>query len=130
MLLFRHCPEFTSRIGLLKTQRFQPRPGAASALAVCARWGSSSGSDGGGGRDSGQYLRGRTPSWSHLFAGLLAGTGAVLAYSLHQNKAERAATTVQPVGDAHKFPIYSQKEVKKHRGLAEGVWGDLQGRRL
>ncbi|XP_035242614.1 sulfite oxidase, mitochondrial [Anguilla anguilla] len=126
MLLFRHCPGLT-RVGLLKPQRFQPRPGAASALAPWARWGSGGGGDGGGGRDSGQYFHGRAPGWGHLFAGLLAGTGAVLAYGLHQNRVERAATTAQPVGEAPKFPIFTQEEVAKHRTLADGVWVTYKG---
>ncbi|KAG5836307.1 hypothetical protein ANANG_G00253190 [Anguilla anguilla] len=126
MLLFRHCPGLT-RVGLLKPQRFQPRPGAASALAPWARWGSGGGGDGGGGRDSGQYFHGRAPGWGHLFAGLLAGTGAVLAYGLHQNRVERAATTAQPVGETPKFPIFTQEEVAKHRTLADGVWVTYKG---
>lgn len=53
----------------------------APALASCAfRLWSSSSSSGEGQRS---YLR---ASWKHALAGLVAGTGAVLAYSLHHHK--------------------------------------------
>lgn len=52
----------------------------APALASCAfrLWSSSSGGEG-----QRSYLR---ASWKHALAGLVAGTGAVLAYSLHHHK--------------------------------------------
>ncbi|KAJ8259592.1 hypothetical protein GJAV_G00171200 [Gymnothorax javanicus] len=121
MLLFRHCPGL-ARMRLLKTQRLQPRRGTVPPLVACSHWGSSSGNDGGGGRDSGQYFQGRAASWGHLFAGLLAGTGAVFAYRVHRNQVERAAATIEPA-----FPIYTQEEVTKHRTLADGIWVTYKG---
>lgn len=55
----------------------------APALASYAfrLWSSSSGSSGGEGQTS--YLG---ASWKHALVGLVAGTGAVLAYSLHHHK--------------------------------------------
>ncbi|KAJ8412130.1 hypothetical protein AAFF_G00143970 [Aldrovandia affinis] len=126
MLLLRHCPRLTW-VGLLKTQsvlcRLQLRPGAASLLPACARWGSG----GGGTRDSGPHIHAQAPGWGHLLAGLLAGTGAVLAYGLHRNQVEQAATTVQPVGATPAFPVYTQEEVSKHRTLADGMWVTYKG---
>lgn len=57
--------------------------------AVCAArlWSSSSsGGRGDGGDDQRTYQNSHGSSWIHGLAGLLAGTGAVLAYGLHQHK--------------------------------------------
>ncbi|CDQ56619.1 unnamed protein product [Oncorhynchus mykiss] len=127
MLLLRHCRGLT-RVGLLKTQRVQLLQGAALPVAVCAgslcaRWGSSH-----GGHKSGQYQRSHGPNWRHALAGLLAGTGAVLAYGLHHSQTEQAATTiVQPIAPASSLPIYTQDEVTKHRSVEEGVWVTYKG---
>lgn len=55
--------------------------GAPALASYAFRLWSSSGSSGGEGQRS--YLG---ASWKHALAGLVAGTGAVLAYSLHHHK--------------------------------------------
>ncbi|KAG9328993.1 hypothetical protein JZ751_008513, partial [Albula glossodonta] len=104
------------------------RPGTASPAPVlaCTRWGSSGSGNSGGGWGSGQHPRSYAPQWSHMLAGLLAGTGAVLAYGLHQNQAEQAATTIPPASKTP-FPIFSQEEVYKHRTPADGIWVTYKG---
>lgn len=65
---------------VLETQFFFRLP-VAPAVASCAvRLRSSSA------EDQGSYQRAHRPGWRHAVAGLLAGTGAVLAYGLHQHK--------------------------------------------
>lgn len=76
--------------GLCVSYRVQLLQGAALPVAVCAgslcaRWGSSH-----GGHKSGQYQRSHGPNWRHALAGLLAGTGAVLAYGLHHSQVRGA----------------------------------------
>ncbi|XP_040888897.1 sulfite oxidase, mitochondrial [Toxotes jaculatrix] len=120
MLLLRCCHSLT-RLGPLHTHRHQVAP----ALASCAvrLWSSSSGSD-----DQRSYQRAHAPSWRHGLAGLLVGTGAVLAYSLHQHKAEREdAIKVQTIEETSSLPIFSQEEVSKHRSLEDGVWVTYKG---
>ncbi|XP_062323056.1 sulfite oxidase, mitochondrial [Osmerus eperlanus] len=129
MLLFRQCHSLT-RVGLRKTQRLQRPLEAVPPVLACAgslssRWGSSH-----GGQESGeQSQRAHGPNWRHALAGLLAGTGAVLAYGLNHNQAERAATstTMQPINQDSSQPIYSQDEVTKHRSLEDGVWVTYKG---
>ncbi|XP_019911222.2 sulfite oxidase, mitochondrial [Esox lucius] len=125
MLLLRHCQGVT-RVGLLKTQRLLNSVATPSVTgcvgSLCARWGSSH-----GGQESGSYKRSHVPNWRHALAGLLAGTGAVLAYGLH-SQAERAATTmVQPIDPPTSMPIFTQDDVTKHRSIEEGVWVTYKG---
>lgn len=129
MLLLRQC-QGLSRAGLFKTQRLQlPQcavsPVLASTSNLYSRWGSSHGGQGAGQQDQ----RAHSPNWRHALAGLLAGTGAVLAYGLHHSQAERAATStaVQLVGQGSSQPIYTQDEVTKHRSLKDGVWVTYKG---
>ncbi|KAI4827804.1 hypothetical protein KUCAC02_031173 [Chaenocephalus aceratus] len=118
MLLLRRCHNLT-RFGLLNTQRHQVTP----AVVSCAvrLWSSSS-------EDGGSYQSAHGPSWRHGLAGLLAGTGAVLAYGLHHHKAEQQdSSTVQTIEKTSAFPIISQKEVTTHRSLEHGIWVTFKG---
>ncbi|XP_076124210.1 sulfite oxidase, mitochondrial [Alosa pseudoharengus] len=122
----RHC-QGLARVSLIGTQRTYLVKGAAPAVTTCVgplsvRW-QSHGNHGG---QSGQAHTGLSPRWRHLIAGLVAGTGAVLAYGLYNNQAERAATSIEPVTPSS-FPIYSQDEVTKHKTLDEGVWVTYKG---
>ncbi|KAK9529174.1 hypothetical protein VZT92_013287 [Zoarces viviparus] len=120
MLLLRRCRSLT-RFGPLSTQRLQVAP----AVASCAGrlWSSSSSSE-----DQRSYQRAHGPSWRHGLAGLLAGTGAVLAYGLHHHKAEQEDTVrVQAIEKTSAFPIFSQEEVTSHRSLEDGVWVTYKG---
>ncbi|XP_071349857.1 sulfite oxidase, mitochondrial [Trachinotus anak] len=120
MLLLRRCHSLT-RFGPLNTQRHQVAP----AVASCAvrLWSSSSSGD-----DQRSYQHTHSPSWRYGLAGLLAGTGAVLAYGLHQHKAEQADTDrVQTIEKTSSLPIFSQEEVTKHRSLQDGVWVTYKG---
>lgn len=71
--------------------------------------------------------------WSHAVAGLLAGTGAVLAYAINQHKAEKAdaitGTSVDTPASSpsSSLPIFSQDEVSRHRSLGDGVWVTYKG---
>ncbi|KAK1902234.1 Sulfite oxidase mitochondrial [Dissostichus eleginoides] len=118
MLLLRRCHSLT-RFGPLNTQRHQVTP----AVVSCAvrLWSSSS-------EDGGSYQRAHGPRWRHGLAGLLAGTGAVLAYGLHHHKAEQQdSSTVQTIEKTSAFPIISQEEVATHRSLEHGVWVTYKG---
>ncbi|KAL0978266.1 hypothetical protein UPYG_G00168180 [Umbra pygmaea] len=116
MLLLRQCKGLT-RVGLLKTQRVQVLE------SLCTRWGSSH-----GGQESGQYQRRNAPYSKLALAGLLAGTGVVLAYELHHSQAERAAsTTLQPIAPSPSMPTYTQEEVTKHCSIEKGVWVTYKG---
>uniref|UniRef100_A0A4W6F3D2 sulfite oxidase n=1 Tax=Lates calcarifer TaxID=8187 RepID=A0A4W6F3D2_LATCA len=118
MLLLRRCHSLTG-FGPLNTQRHQVAP-AVRSYAV--RLWSSSSSD-----DQRSYQGTHGPSWRHGLAGLLAGTGAVLAYGFHQHKAERAESRVQTIEKTSSLPVYSQEEVTKHRSLEDGVWVTYKG---
>ncbi|XP_029288391.1 sulfite oxidase, mitochondrial [Cottoperca gobio] len=118
MLLLRRCHSLT-RFGPLKTQRHQVAP----AVVSCAvrLWSSSS-------EDRRSYQRVHGPSWRHGLAGLLAGTGAVLAYGLHHHKAEQQDTVrAKTIEKTSAFPIFSQEEVTSHRSLEDGVWVTYKG---
>ncbi|XP_037535554.1 sulfite oxidase, mitochondrial [Nematolebias whitei] len=109
MLLLKCCHSLT-RCGLVSTQRHKVAPAVVScALRLCS---SSSTEDLG--------LSQRT-NWKHILAGLLAGTGAVLACGLHHHKAEQADVRVSTC------PVFSHDEVTKHRTLEDGVWVTYKG---
>lgn len=98
----------------------------APAVASCAvrLWSSSSSED----QRSNQRAHGT--SWRHGLAGLLAGTGAVLAYGLHHHKSQAKqedAISVRKIEKTSAFPIFSQKEVTSHRSLEDGVWVTYKG---
>lgn len=119
MLLLRRCPSLT-RLCSINSHRHPVTP----ALAPCAvRFFSSD--------REGQFRWSRR--WSHAVAGLLAGTGAVLAYALNQHKAEKAdAITGQSAGTlpsspSSSSPIFSQEEVSRHRSLEDGIWVTYKG---
>ncbi|XP_029948572.1 sulfite oxidase, mitochondrial isoform X2 [Salarias fasciatus] len=115
MLLLRRCPSLT-RFAPLNSQRRQASPVAASCAArLCSSYS----------EDKRSYQHG--PRWKHVLAGVLAGTGAVLAYNLHQHKAERVDSTVQTVETSASLPFFSQEEVTKHRSLEHGVWVTYKG---
>lgn len=93
------------------------------AVASCAARLCSSSSE-----DHRSHQRVHSLSWKHGLAGLLAGTGAVLAYGLHQHhKAERADTGVQTLKKSSSLPVFSQEEVTKHRSLEDGIWVTYKG---
>lgn len=119
MLLLRRCPSLT-RLCSINSHRHPVTP----ALAPCAvRFFS--------GDREGEFRWSRR--WSHAVAGLLAGTGAVLAYALNQHKAEKAdAITGQSVGTlpsspSSSTPVFSQEEVSRHRSLEDGIWVTYKG---
>uniref|UniRef100_A0A3P8SMW6 Sulfite oxidase n=1 Tax=Amphiprion percula TaxID=161767 RepID=A0A3P8SMW6_AMPPE len=102
--------------------RHQVTPAVASCAArLCSSSSSSS-------EDHRSHQRVHSLSWKHGLAGLLAGTGAVLAYGLHHHhKAERADTGVQTLKKSSSLPVFSQEEVTKHRSLEDGIWVTYKG---
>lgn len=119
MLLLRRCTSLT-RLCSINSHRHPVTP----ALAPCAERLFSTDREG-------PFRWSRR--WSHAVAGLLAGTGAVLAYALNQHKAEKAdAITGQSVGTpssspSSSVPIFSQEEVSRHRSLEDGIWVTYKG---
>ncbi|XP_076012857.1 sulfite oxidase, mitochondrial [Genypterus blacodes] len=120
MLLLRRCQTLT-RFGSRNTERHLRVPSAVASCAV-RLWSSR--------EEQRSQQHGRGLSWRHTLAGLLAGTGAVLAYGLHhhRHKAEQADS----IGDKtatkdSTLPIFSQEEVTKHRTLADRVWVTYKG---
>ncbi|XP_066527818.1 sulfite oxidase, mitochondrial isoform X1 [Hoplias malabaricus] len=79
------------------------------------RWTSHQGQD---------YYGSRGPRFRYIVTGLVAGTGVVLAYGLHQSKGEQAATSVTR---APSLPVYTQEEVTKHSSIDNGVWVTYKG---
>ncbi|KAM7005861.1 sulfite oxidase, mitochondrial isoform 1-T1 [Tautogolabrus adspersus] len=119
MLLLRRCRSLT-RFGPLNTQRNPVAP----AVASCAvrLWSS------GGSEDQRSYRPTHGPRWRHALAGLLAGTGAVLAYGLHHHQAEQSdSTSLQTIEKISTPPIFTQEEVNSHRSLEDGVWVTYKG---
>ncbi|KAM3620696.1 uncharacterized protein V6R79_000712 [Siganus canaliculatus] len=116
MLLLGRCRSLT-RFGSLSSRRHQVTPAwAPRAARLCS-------SSGSGSEDQRWHQWTHSPSWSHALAGLLAGTGAVLAYGLQHNKAEQAEATKKPSA----LPIFTQEQVKSHRSLEDGVWVTFNG---
>uniref|UniRef100_A0A1A7XMD9 Sulfite oxidase n=1 Tax=Iconisemion striatum TaxID=60296 RepID=A0A1A7XMD9_9TELE len=114
MLLLRRCHSLT-RCGPISTRRHKVAPAVTScAVRFCFS----------GSEDQRSYQR---ANWKHILAGLLAGTGAVLAYSRHQNKAERADVGVTTTEKGSPLPVFSQEEVTKHRSLEDRVWVTYKG---
>ncbi|XP_076861178.1 sulfite oxidase, mitochondrial [Brachyhypopomus gauderio] len=64
------------------------------------------------------------PRLRYVLTGLLAGTGAVVAYGLHQVKSERATGTAP---QSVPLPVYTQEEVVKHCSLDKGIWVTYNG---
>ncbi|XP_061583472.1 sulfite oxidase, mitochondrial [Cololabis saira] len=122
MQFLRRCPSLT-RFGPLSPQRNEVAP----AVALWTLRLSSSSSGSGSREDQRSYQHTRSPIWRHGLAGLLAGAGAVLAYSLHHHKAEQANVSGQTIGKGSTLPVFSQAEVAKHRSLDDGVWVTYQG---
>ncbi|KAM9408581.1 sulfite oxidase, mitochondrial [Pholidichthys leucotaenia] len=115
MLLLRRCHSLT-QFAPLNTQRHQVAPAVIScAVRLC----SSS-------HDQRSYQHGYRPSWRYAVAGLLAGTGAVVAYGLHHHTVEQA-DSLQTIKGSSSLPIISQEEVSKHRSLQDGVWVTYKG---
>ncbi|KAM6928142.1 sulfite oxidase, mitochondrial [Xenentodon cancila] len=120
MLLLRRCHSLT-RFGPLTTQRYQVAPAVPLwTFRLCSSSSSSR-------EDQRSYQHTRHPIWRHGLAGLLAGAGAVLAYSLHHHKADQANVSVQTVEKSATLPVFTQKEVARHRSLDDGVWVTYQG---
>ncbi|XP_048028630.1 LOW QUALITY PROTEIN: sulfite oxidase, mitochondrial [Megalobrama amblycephala] len=89
---------------------------------LSSRWRST----GGHGRQ--KYYSDRVPKFRFALAGLLAGTGAVLAYKHHQGKVEWAASSAQlPVTQTSALPVYTLEDVTKHCSLDSGVWVTYKG---
>ncbi|XP_049588638.1 sulfite oxidase, mitochondrial [Syngnathus scovelli] len=120
MLLLRRCQALT-RFGSLAS----PRPQAPAAAAWCAvRFVGSSSHN----KDQRWEQGGHSPSWRQALVGLLAGTGAVLAYGFRHHKAEHTdVVSVQIKEQTSDLPIFSQEEVTKHRTLKDGVWVTFKG---
>ncbi|XP_046731150.1 sulfite oxidase, mitochondrial isoform X1 [Silurus meridionalis] len=70
------------------------------------------------------YSRFKGSRIRYALTGLVAGTGAVLAYGLVHNKAEQAEI---PVTQTNSLPVYSQEEVTKHCSIEKGVWVTYKG---
>ncbi|KAF7659768.1 hypothetical protein LDENG_00293290 [Lucifuga dentata] len=118
MLLLRCCQSLT-RFGPLKTQRHLELAPTVTSCAV-RLWSSR--------EEQRSNQHGHGPSWRHALVGLLAGTGAVLAYGLHYQQAERAdSIREKPVVTDSTLPVFSQEEVSKHRLLEDGVWVTYKG---
>ncbi|XP_068171400.1 sulfite oxidase, mitochondrial [Antennarius striatus] len=120
MLLVRYGHSLT-RFGRLSAQRH----GGSSAVASCAArlWSSNSSN-----QDQRWHHHTHGNSWKYGLAGLIAGTGAVLAGGLHYHKAERADTSrVRTIEKTSDLPIFSQEEVSSHRCLEDGVWVTYKG---
>ncbi|KAJ0023680.1 hypothetical protein NQD34_003579 [Periophthalmus magnuspinnatus] len=118
MLLLRRCPRL-ARLCSINSHRHPVTP----ALAPCT---ASFSSD----SDRGSEFR-WSRRWTHAVAGLLAGTGAVLAYALHQHKLPSSSTssssTSSSSSSSSSLPIFSQDEVSRHRTLQDGVWVTFKG---
>ncbi|XP_066564281.1 sulfite oxidase, mitochondrial [Amia ocellicauda] len=127
MLYLRHCRSL-ARVCLYRTPRLLLQ-GPASSLpesagAVCTRWQSSNGGQDGWGQ------RTKIPRWRHMGAGLLVGTGTVLAYGLYHRQVQQASATSKSIGSIEKpsdYPVYTQDEVARHRTLTDGVWVTFKG---
>ncbi|KAL2091354.1 hypothetical protein ACEWY4_013617 [Coilia grayii] len=122
----RHCHGFV-RVSFLGTKRTQLLKDVAPAVTACAgplsgHWQRRANSHGQSGRTHSVL----SPRWRHLLAGLVAGSGAVLAYGLHNSQAERAAISIEPASQSS-LPIYTQEEVSRHKSLDEGVWVTYRG---
>ncbi|XP_051933306.1 sulfite oxidase, mitochondrial [Hippocampus zosterae] len=122
MLVLRHCHRLT-RFGPLSPQR----PQASSAGAWCSlRLVSSSNNN--DSKEQRWEHPGHAPNLRLAFAGLLAGTGAVLAYGLHHHKAEQSdIVSAQLKAQPSQLPVFSQEEVTKHRTPKDGVWVTYKG---
>ncbi|XP_077430151.1 sulfite oxidase, mitochondrial [Vanacampus margaritifer] len=121
MLLLGRC-RYLTRFGPLTPQRPQASA-AAAALCAVRLVGSSSSS-----KDQRWERTGHGPNLRQALAGLLAGTGVVLAYGLHHHKAEQAeVVSVQVSAQTAQLPVFSQEEVTKHRDLKDGVWVTYKG---
>lgn len=126
MLLLRRCPSLT-RLCSINSHRHPVTPALTSvtpALGPCAARLFHSDTEG-------RFRWSRR--WPHAVAGLLAGTGAVLAYALHQHKAEKADVVPEPALDpppsssSSSLPVFSQEEVSRHRSLQDGIWVTYKG---
>ncbi|XP_030634591.1 sulfite oxidase, mitochondrial [Chanos chanos] len=116
-----------ARVGLHRTQSTQVLKCLTPALSVWGRHGGacwrSTGAD--ERQESGSFHGARSRTFGYILGGLVAGTGAVLAYGLHNSQTERAALSIQ--SETSSFPVYTQEEVTKHRSLEEGVWVTYKG---
>nr|XP_061814154.1 sulfite oxidase-like [Nerophis lumbriciformis] len=118
MLLLRRCSGLTSFGPLVPL-----RPRASVAAGWCAVR-----LLGGNSKDQRWENAGHGLSWRRALAGLLAGTGAVLAYGLNHHKAEQAdAVSIPVTAQNSQFPVFSQEEVTKHRTLQDGIWVTFNG---
>ncbi|CAL8335958.1 unnamed protein product [Lota lota] len=106
MLLLRRCRGLTRVLCPVPALRYV-------AINKCASFLLKLGS--GGGEDQ-QYSQ--DPRWRPALAGLLAGTGAALAYGLHYHQVRRFAPAL---------PVFSQEEVATHSSLEAGVWVTFRG---
>ncbi|XP_051532582.1 sulfite oxidase, mitochondrial [Myxocyprinus asiaticus] len=121
----RHCQGF-AQVFLIRSQSSKLSKSVIPSLSVwgghlSSRWRST------GGHEKQEYNE-RRQKFRFALAGLLAGTGAVLAYKLHQGKVERATTPANlPVAQTSSLPVYTLEEVTKHCSLDNGVWVTHKG---
>ncbi|XP_073772157.1 sulfite oxidase, mitochondrial isoform X1 [Danio rerio] len=114
-----------SQLLLIRSQSSRISKGIIPLLSVwdghlSSRWRST------GGHGGQKYFNNNGQKFRFALAGLLAGTGAVLAYKLHQSKVQWAASSAQlPVTSSP--PVYTLEEVTKHRSLDNGVWVTYKG---
>ncbi|TSK16209.1 Sulfite oxidase, mitochondrial [Bagarius yarrelli] len=114
----RHCKSFAHVLFPIA-----PRHLKSPIVAVFVRSGFLALHSGSGSRDQ-RYSSFRRSRYNFAITGLVAGTGAVLAYGLHRNKAEQAAV---PVTQTNSLPVYSQEEVTKHCSIEKGIWVTYKG---
>lgn len=118
MLLLRRCYSLT-RFCHVNTQRLHITPVVASCAARL--WSSSR-------EEQRSYQHVHRLRWRHAVAGLLAGTGVVLAYGLHHHQAEQSESSeVQIIEKTSALPVFTQEEVTSHRSLETGVWVTYKG---
>ncbi|XP_077583044.1 sulfite oxidase, mitochondrial [Stigmatopora nigra] len=117
MLLLRRCSGLTP-FGPLTPLR--PPAVAAAEWRTLRLLGSGSNSE-----DQRWQNAGYSLTWRRALAGLLAGTGAVMAYGLNRHKADAASVVVTPQNS--QLPIFSQEEVTKHRTPQDGIWVTFNG---
>ncbi|XP_022538148.2 sulfite oxidase, mitochondrial [Astyanax mexicanus] len=125
MQQLRHCHGLARVLlpGAHSAQRLKSNIPLASACSglLSLRWGSYSSDNSHRGHN---YFNTRVPKFRYVLTGLVAGTGAVLAYGFHHSKPERAAASVTQTSS---LPVYTQDEVSKHSSLDEGIWVTYKG---
>ncbi|MCJ8744448.1 hypothetical protein PDJAM_G00118830 [Pangasius djambal] len=114
----RHCQGFAHFSFLLAPRQLK------SPVPAVSVWSGFRAAHSGSSSQDQHYSRFRGSRFRYALTGLVAGTGAVLAYGLHKNKAEQAAI---PVTQTNSLPVYSQEEVTEHCAIEKGIWVTYKG---